>query len=437
MISYKAVFRRNTMRLLIKNGRIINPADRFDAIADLLVEDGRVKRIATGIMDSEADCIKDAEGCWVMPGFIDMHVHLRDPGQTDKETIESGCDAAAAGGFTTIVAMANTSPVVDNPITYQYVIDKALNYGKVRVMQAGSITKGLKGEELSDIEGLMSAGCFIFSEDGRSVMDSALMRRAMEIIRENNGIILDHCEDKALVEGGVVNTSEAGRLGLKGISNEVEDIIAVRDIMLARETGVSLHLCHCSTAGAREYLALAKEKGIHVSGEVCPHHFTLNASSIKSITETEYKMNPPLRTEEDVMALREGLRDGTFDCISTDHAPHTSEEKKKDFARAPFGIVGLETAAALTNTILVRGGYLTPMGMAEKMSCNPARILGISGGDIRIGSWADIAVFDPGRKWKVDPSEFKSKGRNTPFEGWDLYGQVVMTVRNGKITSEM
>lgn len=424
------------MRLLIKNGRIINPADRLDSIADLLVEDDEVREIAASIPEDTADRVVDAAGCYVMPGFIDMHVHLRDPGQTHKETIETGSDAAAAGGFTTIVAMANTTPVVDNADTWRYVTDRADAYGKVKVIQAGSVTRGLEGKELADLDGLISAGCLVFSEDGKSVMDSSLMRRAMKIIHKAGGIVLDHCEDKPLVEGGVVNMSETDRLGLRGISNAVEDIIATRDIMLAQETGCRLHLCHCSTAGAEEYLCRAKQLGIRVSGEVCPHHFTLSCEDIPDRNDTNYKMNPPLRTRADVAALRDGLAKGIFDCISTDHAPHTAEEKSGDFSNAPFGIVGLETAAALTNTVLVNGRYLTPMGMAERMSYNPAHVLGIDRGDISVGKKADIVIFDPGKKWTVDPTQFRSKGRNTPFAGRMLTGEVIMTIRGGRVTSE-
>lgn len=422
------------MKIIIKNGRIINPADRMDTVADLIVDKGIIERIAPVIEQNAGDTVIDASGCWVMPGFIDMHVHLRDPGQTQKETIDTGIEAAAYGGFTTIVAMANTSPVVDNVDTYRYVCDKAEKNGKVTVLQAGSITKGLGGKELSDLKGLIDAGCRVFSEDGKSVMNSALMRQAMYIIKEAGGVILDHCEDKPLVEGGVVNMSEAGRLGLKGISNAVEDIIATRDIMLAKETGVWLHLCHCSTAGAEEYLYRAKQLGIRVSGEVCPHHFALSCEDIPDRSDTNYKMNPPLRTRADVAALRDGLAKGVFDCISTDHAPHTAEEKSADFAKAPFGIVGLETAAALTNSVLVNGGYLTPMGMAEKMSYNPSRILGLDAGDISTGRQADIVVFDPKKVWTVDPEQFRSKGRNTPFAGKKLTGQVKTVIHRGQIT---
>ncbi|MQN01854.1 MAG: dihydroorotase [Lachnospiraceae bacterium] len=424
------------MKIIIKNGRVINPADRMDTLADVLVEDGRVKSILPAVTEGDADAVIDASGCWVMPGFIDMHVHLRDPGQTEKETIDTGIEAAVSGGFTTIVAMANTVPVVDNEETYQYVCDKAKKHGKVTVLQAGSITKGLKGEELSDLKGLIAAGCRVFSEDGKSVMNSALMRQAMKIIKASGGVILDHCEDKPLVEGGVVNMTESGRLSLPGISNAVEDIIAVRDIMLAKETGVWLHLCHCSTVGAEQYLYQAKEAGIRVSGEVCPHHFSLSCEDIPDNNDANYKMNPPLRTRADVAALREGISNGIFDCISTDHAPHTQEEKARSFLKAPFGIVGLETAAALTNSVLVNGGYLTPMGMAEKMSFNPSRILGISRGDISIGNIADIVVFDPKKVWTVDPDKFKSKGRNTPFKGKKLTGQVRAVLYKGQITKQ-
>lgn len=422
--------------ILIRNGRVLNPADRMDCVADVLIQDGKITQIAAGGLSEDADRIIDASGCWVMPGFIDMHVHLRDPGQTDKETIETGSDAAAAGGYTTIVAMANTSPVVDNVDTWKYVMDKASSYGRVRVLQAGSITKGLEGKELSDLSGLIDAGCRVFSEDGRSVMDSSLMRRAMKIIHAAGGIILDHCEDKPLVEGGVVNMTESDRLGLKGISNAVEDIIATRDIMLSAETGCRLHLCHCSTAGAEEYLYRAQQMGLKVSGEVCPHHFTLSCEDIPDRNDSAYKMNPPLRTKRDVMALRDGLARGVFECISTDHAPHTAQEKSGDFTSAPFGIVGLETAASLAYTVLVRGRYLSPMGMAERMSFGPATILGAGGGDISMGRTADVVIFDPAEEYTVDPSRFMSKGRNTPFAGMRLTGRVKTTIHSGRITYE-
>ena len=422
------------MSIVIKNGRIINPSDRMDTVADLKVIGDRVDKIACSIPPDDGDEVIDASGCWVMPGFIDMHVHLRDPGQTHKETIETGMDAAANGGFTTIVSMGNTIPAVDSVETYSYVMDKAQKKGTVTVLQAGTITKGLSGEELSDIEGLVKAGCRVFSEDGKSVMNSALMRHAMQTIEKAGGIILDHCEDKPLVEGGVVNATEAARLGVNGISNAVEDIIAVRDIMLARETGVRLHLCHCSTKAAEEYLYRAKQMGVRVSGEVCPHHFTLCCEDIPDKNDANYKMNPPLRTRADVEALRDGISKGVFDCISTDHAPHTENEKSGGFEKAPFGIVGLETCAALTNTVLVNGGYLTPMGMAARMSYGPAQVLGIDRGDISIGSIADIVVFNPKAGWVVDPDKFKSKGRNTPFTGKTLYGAVVNVIHEGCIT---
>lgn len=421
------------MGIVIRNGRIINPADRMDTIADLRIEDGHVCQIASVIEADSGDTLIDASGMWVMPGFIDMHVHLRDPGQTQKETIQTGSDAAVNGGYTTIVAMANTTPVVDNADTWEYVTKTADTYGRVKVIQAGSITRGLEGKELSDLKGLIKAGCRVFSEDGKSVMNSALMRQAMQIIKDCGGVILDHCEDKPLVEGGVVNASEASRLGLHGISNAVEDIIATRDIMLAKETGVRLHLCHCSTAGAEEYLYRAKQAGVMVSGEVCPHHFTLSCEDIPDASDADWKMNPPLRTRADVAALRDGLAKGVFDCISTDHAPHTAEEKSGGFDRAPFGIVGLETAAALTNTVLVRGGYLSPMGMAERMSYRPAQILGTDRGDISIGRPADVVVFDPHKEWIVDPAQFKSKGHNTPFKGMKLTGTPLFTIHDGKL----
>lgn len=439
------------MTILIKNGQVINPATQMDEVADVLVENGTVSEISRGIK-AKADRVIDAKGCYVMPGFIDMHVHLRDPGLEQKETIETGCRAAAHGGFTTILAMPNTKPVVDNADVVNYVYNKAKTVGVVNVLQVGAVTKGQQGKELSDIDGMVEAGIPAISEDGKSVMNAQLYREGMIKAAEHGIAVLAHCEDINLVNGGVVNEdSNARKLGLKGITNSVEDVIVARDIMLSKETGAKLHLCHCSTASSVKMVKHAKMEGIQVTAEVCPHHFTLTSADIKKVeptidpekkvaieadADTNYKMNPPLRSIDDVQALKEGLRDNIMDVIATDHAPHTVDEKNTTMKKAPFGIVGLETAACLTYSELVLQGYLTPMQMAEKMSYNPAKIIGLDKGDIAPGKVADIVIFDPDKKYTIDKNTFASKGRNTPFHGREVQGKVLATIVDGHIVYE-
>ncbi len=439
------------MTILIKNGQVINPATQTNEVLDLLIEDDKVVKMEAGITE-KADRVIDAKGCYVMPGFIDMHVHLRDPGQTQKETIETGCQAAAHGGYTTILAMPNTKPVVDNPDVVNYVHNKAEAVGAVHVLQVGAVTKGQQGKELSDIRGMYKAGIPAISEDGKSVMNSELYREAMEIAAELDLPVLAHCEDINLVNGGVMNEDEHSKeLGMKGITNSVEDIIVARDILLSRDTGATLHLCHCSTRDSVKMVQYAKLEKVKVSAEVCPHHFTLTSDDIHKIepsinqenkaaidadADTNYKMNPPLRRKEDVQALKEGLRDNIMDVISTDHAPHTFEEKNTSMKNAPFGIVGLETAASLTYTELVLQGYLTPMQMAEKMSYNPAKIIHSEKGDIQPGKVADIVIFDPEKTYKINKHKFASKGRNTPFHGREVTGKVKMTLVDGQVVYE-
>lgn len=421
------------MGILIKNGHILNPPTGTDEIMDLYVEGDRVTKMQKDLVAGTDDQVIDASGCYVFPGFIDLHVHLRDPGLTAKEDIETGSRAAAHGGYTTIVAMPNTKPVADCPEVIHYVHDKAAEVGLTHVLQVGSVTKGMEGKELSDLSGMIKAGIPAISEDGKSVMDSGLYREAMKIVAKADIPVLAHCEDINLVQGGVINQGNKSKeLGVSGISNAVENVIVARDIMLAEETGARLHLCHCSTKESVELVRDAKKKGIKVSGEVCPHHFTLTEDDIVE-GDANYKMNPPLRTKADVDALKAGLRDGIMEVISTDHAPHTAEEKAKDLKSAPFGIVGMETAAALTHTELVQGGYLSPMGMAEKMSTNPARILGIDKGDISVGHLADITIFDPRDTYEIHAVEFASKGKNMPFEGRKVTGRVVGTILDGRI----
>ncbi len=423
------------MGLLIKNGIVLNPGDGSERKADVFVEGGVIAEIAERI-ERDADHVIDASGSYCMPGFIDMHVHLRDPGQTYKEDISTGGAAAIHGGFTTIVAMPNTKPVADCPEVIESVNSKAAEVTKAHILQVGSVTKGMEGKELSDIRGMAKAGCICISEDGKSVMDSGLYRDAMRIAAEEGMTVLAHCEDINLVRGGVLNADEKSRsMGFPGITNTVEDVIAARDIMLARETGVRLHLCHCSTADSVTMVRMAKEDGVNVTAEVCPHHFSLSSDDIPG-DDANYKMNPPLRTRKDVEALRRGLSDDIMDVIATDHAPHAEAEKAAGILKAPFGIVGLETAAALAYTCLVKPGYMTMMQMAEKMSRNPARILGLNRGVIEVGAPADLTVFDAERQWVVDPGEFMSKGRNTPFAGMTVQGKVTATVVDGEAAYE-
>ena len=420
------------MKLLIKNGTVINPGDKKITKADVLVTDGVISKVAPGLKDA-ADETYDAKGCYVMPGFIDLHVHLRDPGLEYKEDIQTGGAAALHGGFTTIVAMPNTKPVADKPDVINYVKHKAEAVTKVHVLQAGSVTKGQKGEELSDIRGMAAAGSPAISEDGKSVMNAQLYREGMKIAAEEGLAVLAHCEDINMVHGGVLNAdAKSKELGFAGITNSVEDVIVARDILLAKETGVRLHLCHCSTKDSVRMVELAKEEGLPVTAEVCPHHFCMTSDDITE-DDANYKMNPPLRTKEDVEALKKGLADDIMDVIATDHAPHAAREKEQGIQKAPFGIVGLETAAALTYTELVKPGILTPMQMAEKMSYNPAKVLGLEKGTVAEGSHADLTIFDPECEWVIDPAEFLSKGKNTPFGGKKVTGKVKATIVDGEI----
>lgn len=426
----------NMSEILIKGGRVIDPATKMDEIKDVLIKDDKVLKIDKDINKDEIslDCqVIDAKGSFVMPGFIDLHVHLRDPGFTYKETITTGANAAARGGVTTICPMPNTKPSTDNPQIVKEIVDRAKSEACVNVLPVGAVTIGQIGKEVTDIKGMVESGICAISEDGKSVMDSNVYREAMKIAKECGIPVMAHCEDINLVAGGVMNLDDnAKKLGLKGISNAVEDIITARDILLAKETGVTLHLCHCSTKDSVRMIKEAKEDGLPVTGEVCPHHFILSTKDIPC-DDANYKMNPPLRSEEDVIALKEGLRDGIMDVISTDHAPHSEEEKSRGFEKAPFGIVGLETSASLTYTELVLGGYLTPMQMAEKMSYNPAKVLGIDKGTIKEGSIADVVIFNPEIEYVINPNDFVSMGKNTPFTGKKVTGKVVCTICGGKV----
>lgn len=422
------------MNILIQNGRIIDPASNRDEVADVYVAEGKVVAIGKDLSQT-AEKVIDATGLFVMPGFIDLHVHLREPGLEHKETIETGAAAAARGGYTTICAMPNTKPVVDCREVVETIYKKAENV-KCHVLQVGAVTKGQAGAELADIREMKEAGICAISEDGKSVMDSKLYEQAMLIAKEENLPVFAHCEDKNLVGKGALNAGKkAEELGVEGITNAVEDIITARDILLSKETGARLHLCHCSTEDSVRMVKEAKEQGLKVTAEVCPHHFTLTEDDIVG-NDTNYKMNPPLRSKADKDALIVGLSQDIMDVISTDHAPHHADEKAKSMAEAPFGIVGLETAYCLANSELVAKGHLTEKQLVEKMSVNPAKVLGMDKGCIDVGKTADIVITDPKEEYVIHVNEFASKGKNTPFDGRKVTGRVKYTILSGEVVYE-
>lgn len=420
------------MGTLIRNGRVIDPASGKDGIYDILVEDGMIAGVDASIPKGDNDII-DAAGCFVMPGLVDLHVHFREPGFEYKETIKTGSMAAAHGGVTTVFPMPNTKPVIDSIDMYdkvQTIIDRD---AVVNVHQVASVTLRQQGETPVDVAALKKAGCIAISEDGKSVMNSQVYREAMKAAAAEDVLVMAHCEDKNLVNGGALNEGVASRrYHVNGITNAVEDVIVARDILLSKETGCRLHLCHCSTADSVKLIKAAKDEGLKVTGEVCPHHFMLCDEDIIE-DNADYKMNPPLRSRADMEAVREGLRNGTMDVISTDHAPHSAEEKAKPIGAAPFGITGIETSLCLTYTGLVLTGILTPMQMVEKMSYNPAKIAGIDRGTLLPGRPADIIIVNVDDEIVIDRNNFVSKGHNTPFDGYKVKGIVEYTIVGGKI----
>ena len=420
------------MSLLIKGGHLVDPAAGKDGVYDVLICDGVVAEVAEQIAAEDAEII-DAAGKYVMPGFIDLHVHLREPGLEYKETIATGSMAAAAGGFTSICPMPNTKPSTDTPEKITALLAKAKTDAKVHILPIGAISVGQEGKELADIAGMAKAGAVAVSEDGKSVMNSALYAEGMKRAAEAGIPVFAHCEDIDLVRGGVMNAGKrADELGLPGITNAVEDIITARDIFLARETGVQLHLCHCSTKDSVKMIALAKEEGLPVSGETGPHYFTMIDEEIPE-DFGNYKMNPPLRGSADKEALIKALQDNVLEAIATDHAPHSKEEKEQSMLKSPFGIVGSETAFALTVTELVRKGKLSMGELVERMSTQPARILGIRKGSLQPGMAADITIADADKSYVIDPEKFYSKGKNTPFAGKEVYGVICYTLVDGKV----
>jgi len=418
------------MNLLIKNGRVIDPATGTDGIFDVFVKGGKVAEIGASLPEQYAETI-DATGMWVTPGLIDMHTHLRDPGGRHKETIESGTKAAAAGGFTTICCMPNTSPVMDNEIVVEYITSKAGKEGVVNVVPIGSITKGLEGQELSAIGEMKAAGIKAISDDGKTVDNPSLLKTAMKYAKMFDLPILSHCEDLRLVGKGQINAgTHAELMGFRGIAPEAEEIIIARDITLARVTGAKLHICHVSTAEGVELVRQAQKAGQPVTAEVCPHHFTLTDEDITTY-DANYKMSPPLRSSRDRAALIGGLSDGTISVIATDHAPHHEDEKNCEFELALNGIVGLETAVPLSLSEL--GEVLSPMQLIATLTINPAKIMGLSKGTLQPGADADITIIDPNEKYTIDKNTFRSKSRNTPFHGREVTGRVKYTIVGGKV----
>ncbi|HXG82884.1 MAG TPA: dihydroorotase [Pyrinomonadaceae bacterium] len=423
------------MKLLIANGHLIDPTENQNSGKNLLIEDGKVVawfgQNETAPDDAE---VFDATGLIVAPGFIDLHVHLREPGQEHKETIASGCAAAVAGGFTSVCPMPNTSPVNDNAAITRYMIEQAEHAGLANVFPVGAITKSSDGTELAEMGEMKAAGAVAVSDDGRPVPNAGMMRRAMEYAKDFDLPVVDHCEDKSLSSGGVMHEGKLSLLlGLKGMPALAEEIDAVRDIILAKETGARIHIAHISTRGAIEIVRRAKNEGVNVTCEVTPHHFTLIDKAVDGY-DTNTKMSPPLRSEEHLEAILEGIRDGTIDAIATDHAPHHADEKALEYDRAPFGITGLETAVGLAFENLVHTGIVNLTRLVELYSTNPAKIFKLKNrGTLKVGSIADVTILDPDVEWTYKASDSKSKSKNSPFDGWKFTGAAAVTIVGGKI----
>ncbi len=420
------------MNLLIKSGRVIDPTQQIDEVLDVLVVDGKISELGKALKPANGCEVVDATGFLVTPGLIDMHVHLRDPGLEYKEDIESGTRAAAAGGFTSIACMPNTKPVNDNKAVTSYILNRAKTDGLVNVFPIGAITQGSKGEHLAEMGDLKEAGCVAVSDDGKPVVNSELMRRALEYARGMNIILISHSEDPSLVGEGVMNEGfTSTELGLKGITRVAEDAAVARDVFLAEFSNSPIHIAHVSTKGAVAVIRDAKTRGVKVTCETAPHYFTLTDDAVRGYN-TNAKMNPPLREDADVRAIKDGLRDGTIDAIATDHAPHHSDEKDLEFNLALNGIIGLETALPISMK-LVEEKILDMRALIEKMSLNPAKILGIDRGTLKVGAVADLTVMDPDAEWIYTEENIYSKSKNSPFIGEQMKGQVVYTIVGGKI----
>lgn len=423
--------------ILIRGGRVIDPSRGTDGVADVLIEGGKITAVGRGVEAGSGTQIIDASGKVVAPGLIDLHVHLREPGQEDLETVASGAMAAAAGGFTAVCAMPNTDPVTDNQAAVGFIVSQAQRAGKARVYPIGAVTLGQRGEQLAEFGELVGAGAVAVSDDGKPVGSSHMMRTALEYARTFGIPVANHCEEMSLAQGGAMHEGLVStRLGLKGIPAAAEEIMVARDIILAELTGGHVHLCHMSTRGSVELIRRGKEKGIRVTAEATPHHFSLTHERCEGY-DTNAKMNPPLRESEDVEAIRLGLKDGTIDVIASDHAPHHYDAKEREFDNAPNGIIGLETALGVAIRDLVESGVLSLPALIDRMSTRAARIFNLPGGTLAVGAPADVVVFDPTERWIVRPETFRSKSRNTPYAGAELVGRAHQTVVRGRIAFDI
>ena len=424
-------------RLLIRGGQLVDPRNKINEKLDILIAEGKVAEIGKELSVSRGTKVLEAEGRMVVPGLIDMHVHLREPGREDEETVASGCLAAAAGGFTAVAAMPNTDPVTDNQAAIGYIIREAIRAGYSRVHPVGAITEEIKGESLAEMGGMIDAGAVAFSDDGHCVASAEVMRKALTYSLIFDVPLIQHCEDPTLVGAGVMNEGiVATRLGLAGIPAESEEIIVYRDCTLARLTGARFHVAHISCARSVDVVRRFKAEGVKVTAEATPHHFSLTEKAVDGYN-TNARMAPPLRTEADVKALRKGLADGTIDCIASDHAPHHYDEKEAAFADAPNGVIGLETSFALSYTELVKGGALDFSTLIRRMSTAPAEILKLPGGSLGKGDPADVTELDIDTQWVIDKNKFCSKSRNTPFHGRKVSGRAVATVVGGRIVWQL
>ena len=421
--------------LRIANGRVIDPSQGLDQVTDLWIRGEHV--LGTGPQpELHAGHVIDAAGKIVCPGLIDMHVHLREPGREEDETIATGTAAALAGGVTSVACMPNTEPALDSQAAAEFVYLQAERAGNANVFPVGAITKGRQGAELAEIGGLVEGGAVAFTDDGSPVVSAEIMRRALEYCRMFDKAVLSHCEDLDLTRGGVMHEGfESMRLGLRGMPAAAEEVMVHRDIALAELTGGRLHILHVSTAGSVDLIRRARQRGVRVSGEACPHHFTLTDKCLRTF-DSNYKMAPPLRTDDDVQALIDGLKDGTLEVIATDHAPHAPEKKMRELDQAPNGIIGLETLLPICVTALIEPGHLTWPQLIEKLTINPARVLGIDRGTLRPGTDADVTIIDPSAEWTIDPSQFRSKSRNCPFAGWKVCGRAFAVIVSGEVKFE-